>query len=37
MEAMTDSVTVMPERDAEGYLIDPSDWNEALAEVLAQD
>ncbi|MDO9220596.1 MAG: TusE/DsrC/DsvC family sulfur relay protein [Thiobacillus sp.] len=37
MEAMTDSVTVMPERDAEGYLIDPGDWNEAVAELLAQD
>lgn len=37
MEAMTDSVTVMPERDAEGYLIDPGDWSEAVAELLAQD
>jgi len=37
MEAMTESMTVMPERDAEGYLIEPGDWNEAVAEVLAQD
>ncbi len=37
MEAMTENMTVMPERDAEGYLIEPGDWNEAVAEVLAQD
>ena len=27
--------TALPERDAEGYLIEPADWNEALAEALA--
>lgn len=37
MEATTENMTVMPERDAEGYLIEPGDWNEAVAEVLAQD
>ena len=26
----------MPERDAEGYLIEPSDWNEDVAEELAR-
>lgn len=28
---------LMPERDAEGYLIDPGDWNEDVARMLAQD
>lgn len=37
MEAMTENRTVMPERDAEGYLIEPGDWNEEVAKVLAQD
>ena len=37
MEAMTENMIAMPERDAEGYLIEPGDWNEAVAEVLAQD
>jgi len=35
MNAMTE--TVMPERDAEGYLVEPGDWNEDVARVLAQD
>lgn len=26
----------MPERDAEGYLVDPGDWNEAIATALAE-
>jgi tRNA 2-thiouridine synthesizing protein E len=26
----------MPEVDAEGYLIDPADWNEAVAEAFAR-
>ncbi len=25
----------MPQRDAEGYLVDPADWNEDIARVLA--
>lgn len=25
----------LPERDTEGYLIEPGDWNENIAEVLA--
>jgi tRNA 2-thiouridine synthesizing protein E len=29
--------TELPERDAEGYLIDPADWNEEVASALAQD
>ena len=37
MEPATDLAAVMPERDAEGYLIEPGDWNEAVAEALAQD
>jgi tRNA 2-thiouridine synthesizing protein E len=28
---------LMPERDAEGYLVEPGDWNEAVARFLAQD
>lgn len=28
---------LMPERDAEGYLIDPADWNEVVAAQLAND
>jgi len=27
----------MPERDAEGYLIDPGNWNEEIAKALARD
>lgn len=27
----------MPEQDAEGYLVEPSDWNENVARVLACD
>ncbi len=27
--------TALPERDAEGYLIEPADWNETIAEALA--
>jgi tRNA 2-thiouridine synthesizing protein E len=27
----------LPERDTEGYLIEPGDWNEEIAQVLAQD
>ena len=29
--------TDMPERDAEGYLVDPTDWNEDVAIALAQE
>lgn len=29
--------TLMPERDVEGYLIDPGDWNEDVARMLARD
>ena len=29
--------TDSPERDAEGYLSDPSDWNDELAQVLARE
>jgi tRNA 2-thiouridine synthesizing protein E len=35
MDAMTR--TAMPERDAEGYLIEPGDWNEDVARALAED
>jgi TusE/DsrC/DsvC family sulfur relay protein len=27
----------LPERDAEGYLIDPGDWNEDVARALAKE
>lgn len=29
--------TDMPERDAEGYLVDPGDWNEEVAKMLAKE
>ncbi|MCL5060136.1 MAG: TusE/DsrC/DsvC family sulfur relay protein [Candidatus Thermoplasmatota archaeon] len=29
--------TDLPERDAEGYLIEPGDWNEEVARALAQE
>jgi len=28
---------IIPERDAEGYLVDPSDWTEDVASALAQE
>jgi TusE/DsrC/DsvC family sulfur relay protein len=37
MEQTTDLAALMPERDAEGYLVDPGDWNEEVASALAQD
>jgi tRNA 2-thiouridine synthesizing protein E len=30
-------VTELPERDAEGYLIEPGDWSEDIARALAQE
>ncbi|MDT3705592.1 MAG: TusE/DsrC/DsvC family sulfur relay protein [Thiobacillus sp.] len=36
MKQPSDLATLMPERDAEGYLIEPGDWNEEVAKVLAQ-
>ena len=29
--------TNLPERDAEGYLVEPNDWNEEVAKALAED
>ncbi|HEY9099590.1 MAG TPA: TusE/DsrC/DsvC family sulfur relay protein [Thiobacillus sp.] len=29
--------TPMPERDAEGYLVNPGDWNDEIAQMLAQE
>jgi len=29
--------TDMPERDAEGYLVEPGDWNEDVAKLLAEE
>jgi tRNA 2-thiouridine synthesizing protein E len=37
MNQLTDLAAVMPERDAEGYLIEPADWNETIAQALAQE
>lgn len=37
MNQSIDLATAMPERDVEGYLVDPNDWNEDVALVLAQD
>lgn len=30
-------VIEMPARDAEGYLVEPADWNETVARTLAQE
>lgn len=37
MTEIINSAALMPERDAEGYLVEPGDWNEDVARVLAQD
>ncbi|MBS1185366.1 MAG: putative sulfite reductase, partial [Proteobacteria bacterium] len=37
MNQPTDLAALMPERDAEGYLVEPNDWNEEVAKVLADD
>jgi TusE/DsrC/DsvC family sulfur relay protein len=37
MEHTTDLAALMPERDAEGYLVEPGDWNEEVARFLAKD
>ena len=37
MDQLSDTITEMPERDAEGYLVEPDDWNEAIAGILAQE
>jgi len=37
MNQATDLAALMPERDAEGYLVEPGDWNEELAKILAQE
>lgn len=29
--------TKLPERDAEGYLIEPGDWSEEVAQALAEE
>ncbi len=31
-----ETATPIPETDAEGYLVEPQDWSEALAETFAQ-
>jgi tRNA 2-thiouridine synthesizing protein E len=35
MNPMSNPAAVLPERDAEGYLIEPGDWNEDIARELA--
>ena len=37
MNQTADLEALMPERDAEGYLIDPENWNEAVALALARE
>ena len=37
MAHATEVVAVMPERDGEGYLIEPDDWSEDVAQLLAQE
>jgi tRNA 2-thiouridine synthesizing protein E len=32
-----DAMIEMPARDAEGYLVEPADWNEGVAERLARE
>src|SRR5512143_1060265 len=34
---ITDSTSHVLETDAEGYLVEPSDWDESVAEQLAQE
>ena len=36
-QALAETATTMPERDAEGYLIEPDDWSEPIADLLAQE
>ncbi|MHB1189170.1 TusE/DsrC/DsvC family sulfur relay protein [Thiobacillus sp.] len=35
MNQTPELAALMPERDAEGYLVEPGDWNEEVAKVLA--
>jgi len=35
MNQISNPVALMPERDAEGYLVEPYDWSEPLAHLLA--
>ncbi|MDP3420046.1 MAG: TusE/DsrC/DsvC family sulfur relay protein [Thiobacillus sp.] len=37
MNQPSDLTAVMPERDAEGYLVEPENWNEDIAEALARE
>lgn len=37
MNQPVEIAATMPERDAEGYLIEPDDWNEPIANLLAQE
>lgn len=37
MSQLEDPNVVMPERDNEGYLIEPDDWNDTVANLLAQE
>jgi TusE/DsrC/DsvC family sulfur relay protein len=37
MNQTPDLAAVMPELDAEGYLIEPGDWNEDVAKILANE
>ena len=37
MTEIIHATSLMPERDAEGYLVEPGDWNEEVAQLLAQD
>jgi tRNA 2-thiouridine synthesizing protein E len=36
MEATLEAIDVMPELDAEGYLVEPGEWNERVAHELAR-
>ena len=37
MDQAIETAIEMPERDAEGYLVEPDDWTTEIAQVLAQE
>ena len=37
MNQVSKLAALMPERDAEGYLVEPGDWSEDIAQALAQE
>ena len=37
MNQTPDLAALMPERDAEGYLVEPENWSEDVAQALARE